>query len=71
MTYEVEINENSEMGKKIFSFLNDLGVPFKPKTGILEEQKYLLNESLNEFAESKVKPQEEVIAKFKEWQKSK
>lgn len=71
MTYEIEINEQSESGKKFISFLNDLGITYKPKTSLLDEQKVVLNESLNELAEGNIKTQEQIIDDVKKWLKSK
>lgn len=71
MIYEVEINENSENGRKFISLLKDLNIPIQAKSLLLEEQKYLLNESLNEVAEGKVMFQDEVIAEFMKWRNSK
>ncbi len=71
MTYEIEINEQSETGKKIFSFLNDLGISYSPKVKLLKEQKALLKESLAELAEGEIKTQQQVIDDVKKWLKSK
>ncbi len=70
MTYEIEINENSETGKKIFSYLNDHGIDCKPKQQISEIQKNILNESLTELYEGKVMTQEEVMDGVRKWVKS-
>jgi len=50
-----------------FKNLKDLGVPNKPESVILNEQKNLLNESLSEFTEGNVKSQEKLIAEFINW----
>ncbi len=63
---EAEIDQYYS-SEDVFKNLKDLGVHNKPKSELLNEQKYLLNESLSEFAEGIVKSQEEVIAEYINW----
>jgi hypothetical protein len=71
MTLEIEINEESEVGKKLISMFSDLGIPYKKKDGLLNEQKLLIDESLNDLSEGKVYSQQQVIDEFSQWLKGK
>ncbi|MFA9213725.1 MAG: hypothetical protein ACEQSR_07745 [Candidatus Methylacidiphilales bacterium] len=71
MTLEIEINEESEIGKKLISMFVDLGIPYKKKDGLLTEQKLLIEESLADLSEGKVYDQQFVIEEFNQWLKRK
>ncbi len=67
MVYEIEIDDNNDIGKKALAFLKDLKIPTYQIPQLLPEQKILLELSLKDIDDANIFTHDEAMKNAEEW----